>query len=132
MSQENVELVKRAFDAWNRGDVEWLAANADPDVEIKALTTALSGEPYRGPDGVRRWLAESYEAFEVIELGLEELREAGSRVLGFGNLHWRGGDSGIDMNLAVTWVFTFRHGKVLRMEMFADRAEALQAAGLRE
>lgn len=132
MARNSVELVTQAFDAWNRGDLEWLVANADPEVEIKALTSALRGEPYRGADGVRQWFADSYEAFEVVELRLDELREAEDCVLGFGNLHWRGADSGIDMHRPVTWVLTIREGRVLRMEMFADRAEALEAAGVSE
>jgi ketosteroid isomerase-like protein len=56
MSQENVELLHRAYDAFNRRDLDALLALCDPDVEFISYTMQVErGDPYRGHDGVRSW-----------------------------------------------------------------------------
>lgn len=131
MSHDNVELIQHAFAAWNRGDVEWLVANADPEIEITSLTSEVRGEPYRGHDGVRQWFADTHDAFAVVEPRPEDLRAIGDFVVVSGIIRWQGKDSGIEMvNQAVAWVWTLRDAKVLRGEIFTDRDQALQAVGL--
>jgi ketosteroid isomerase-like protein len=132
MSEENVELAKEMFEVWNRGDVEWLIAHTDAEVEIKSATLGLDHGSYRGHAGVRAWFADAHEPFEVAEPRIEEIRDLGDSVLAFGVLHWRGKESRIEMDEAYGWLWIFREGKILRMESFNDRAKALEAAGLSE
>jgi ketosteroid isomerase-like protein len=53
MSQENVDMVQRAFEAWNRGDIEGNLAHLSSDVEGVPVGAALEGKVYRGHDEVR-------------------------------------------------------------------------------
>jgi uncharacterized protein len=128
MSQENVEIVRRCFEAWARGDhaaaLEFLA----PDVVWKV---AQEG-PANGPDAVQsvwqRWEAD----WDVLEEIPEEFIDAGDHVLVTVHHKGRGRGSGIEIAGRTFHVYTFRDGKIVRKLEVTDRSEALEAAGLRE
>jgi ketosteroid isomerase-like protein len=133
MSQENVELIREGFARWRAGDREFLLANAAPDVELYSRFGSLTGEPYRGHDGVRAWLAELRENFERFDVSLDELREAGDdRVVALGGISFRARGSGIDMDERLGWVFELRNGRVRRMLFYSSPSEALEAVGVWE
>jgi ketosteroid isomerase-like protein len=85
-----------------------------------------------GVDEVNRWLAEWVEGFDNWSLDIEEVVDAGHQVVSFirQRANPRHGGPEIEMRMAQVW--TFRDGRIARMEMYADRAEALEAAGLSE
>ena len=132
MSQENVEVVRRSLDAFQRGDFDAAMEALDPRIEYD-LTHFPDGKVYLGHDGVREafriWLGtwEDYrqEVAEVIDLGEDEvvvvLREFG-----------RGKGSGIEVERPTAGVWTLRDGKAVRIRFYAGKADALEAAGLRE
>jgi len=131
MSQENVEVVRRSLDAFQRGDYDAAIDALDPRIEYD-LTHFPDGKVYLGHDGVREafriWLGtwEDYrqEVDEVIDLGDEVLvvvREFG-----------RGKGSGIEVERPTAGVWTLRDGKAVRIRFYAGKAEALEAAGLSE
>ncbi len=128
MSQENVEIVRRCFDAWNRRDhvdvLEFLA----PDVVWKV---AQEGPAY-GPDAVRRvW--ERWEAdWETLEETPEEFIDAGDHVAVTVHYKGRGRGSGIEISDRYFHVYTFRDGKIVRKLETGERSEALEAVGLSE
>ena len=133
MSQENVELVRRAFDAINRRMVEEALEFIDPEGELhSAIVGGAEGNVYRGHDGFRRWFADSYESFEELQTELTELRDLGDRVIAFGHIHARGRESGLELDSPTGWVFTVRGGRVVKAEGFLSRTAALAAAGLSE
>ena len=80
MSQENVENVRRAIDAWNRGDLdEWLGCFA-PEAELHTTGRFADQGVYRGRAGLQRYWAEIREDVEVLSLSISDLRAIGDRV----------------------------------------------------
>jgi ketosteroid isomerase-like protein len=136
MSQENVELVRRIFEAANRGDFEGALAlmNAPPEFEFVqsgVLIPDLS-DVQRGPEGLRRVYETFLGAFDDIHLEVHELIDAGDRVFGSYTIRGRGTHSGAKTSWDVWNVWTVQDGRVVRWLGFGDRDAALQAAGLSE
>ncbi len=137
MSQENVEIARRAFDAFERTIAEgkpdlfeWL----DPEVEWLTLATLIEGTRHHGHDGVRQWIGDVKRDWAVWELSPEEFLDLGDDrvlVLGGWHAHGRHGGAAIDIQQAA-WLLEFRGGKVCRLETFTERSKAHEAAGLRE
>ena len=134
MSQENVDLVRRAFDAFNRGGRDARASEAvlAPDVvwEVALGVSDFDGV-YRGRAAVRRFWRTWVADFADLRLEIEELIDAGERVFCVIRPMGRGRRSGIQVTGGLTFpVFTVRDGLVVRYQLFADRQKALEAAGL--
>ena len=87
---------------------------------------------YEGVDGTGAFLSEWMDAWEDWELELEALHDAGDRVVALVHQRGRSKEGGMPVEMSFAQVFTFRDGKQARMEMYSDRNEALEAAGLRE
>jgi ketosteroid isomerase-like protein len=133
MSQENVEIVRAALEAFNRGDVDAVVADAAPDLEYVA-TGAIpgAGGVYRGPEGFRRFLETFWGEFADARTELHEFIDAGSRVLVSQTLRGRGKQSGVEANWPVWQLWTLRDGKIVRGRGYTSRQEAVDAAGLTE
>ena len=86
MSQENAETVERAFEAWNRGDIEAYVAHLCPDVEAVPVGAALEGKVCRGRDEVRAWWQTHSEVWETFLIFAAEFEEVGEELLVSG--HW--------------------------------------------
>ncbi len=133
MSQQNVDLVRRALEALERGDLEEMLSQIDSEAELhSAIVGGAEGNAYRGHEGFRRWYADSYESFEELTNEWSEFRDLGDRVLAFGRVQARGRESGVELQSPMGWVWTVRRGKLVKAEGFLSRAAALEAAGLRE
>jgi ketosteroid isomerase-like protein len=133
MSEENVKLSVLIDDAFNRGDKTAWLAKFDPDAEMVPARDWPESAPIRGAEAIwdfymevtGAWDEGSFEFGEVIDSGADKIvanirREA------------RGRASGAGVPFSYWSVGTYRNGKVVRVEWFADRADALEAAGLRE
>jgi hypothetical protein len=96
MSQENVELVRRMMDEWNRGEISEASIRSayHPDVEFLPLRAATEGT-YRGIAGIQKFVADTQEVFDRFEMRYD-LRDLGERVLAAGTIHVRARQSGID------------------------------------
>src|SRR5262245_4618114 len=135
MSHENVEALKRAFEAGNHRDIEGLLAEVHPEVEWHpAIAELREGEarPYRGHEGVREWFRDQNEAFAEVLLDYSEFRDFGERVVGIGRLRTRGKVSGVETESPVAWVVEFKEGKAIHAQAYLDPGDALEAAGLSE
>jgi ketosteroid isomerase-like protein len=136
MSRENVELVEAWAAAIPRAaddDVEELISYVDPEGELhSAIVGGAEANIYRGHDGFRRWVADSFESFEAVENEWSQFRDLDDRVLALGHVKARGRGSGMELESPMGWVFTIRRGKVAKAEGFLSRAEALEAVGLSE
>lgn len=130
MSGENVALVRRFIDAFNRSDVDSLAGYYDPDVELHEWPTAPGAQAYHGIDGVRQALDTWFEVWEWMRVEIVDLAEAGDRVLVTLDQRAKGRGSEVEVEIRSYNVYTFRDGKVMRMELFTEREPALEAAGL--
>jgi ketosteroid isomerase-like protein len=137
MSQENVELVRQGVARWRAGDyaalLDFLVSNSAPDLELYSRLAGFGGEPYRGHDGLRAWIADIQENFERFDPWLDEVRAVGDdRVVAVGGIRFRARESGIDMSERLGWVYEFRNGLLRRMMFYGSPSEALEAAGLRD
>ena len=131
MSQENVEIVKAALDAINRGDWDALFQDAPPGFELD-FSRALG--PYRGVyklDQARRFAEDFSATFESMRWEADQLIDAGEHVVLLGTLYFRGRD-GIETTVSAKRVWTIREGAFERFVMYQEREEALEAAGLSE
>jgi ketosteroid isomerase-like protein len=133
MSRENVEMARALHDAFNRGDTD-VINRLHADLEWEEDTAAFPGiEPlYRGPQGFAEWsrfISESWEEFRATP---SELIDAGDDVVIATEVEARGAGSGMDVNMRVHQVWTFREGKLTRRRYFLNRDDDLEAAGLRE
>ena len=131
MSQENIEIVRRAYAVLAEQGVEAVLAFADPQFE-GTTPASLATEPdtYRGHEGVRRWFGSFGDAMEGIYLEGQEFTAAGDKVLVDTVLHARGRTTGIDAVQRAFVVWTLRDGLVTRADTFAERGQALEAAGI--
>jgi ketosteroid isomerase-like protein len=138
MSQENVEIVRRVFDAVANRDSASILALYDPDVVIDFSDGTLAdrigqGGTYRGHDGLRAFDQELRDAFDDFETNCEELIEAGPRVLSVSRYRARGRRSGLEIDGPLQFgIWTIRNGTIIRVDWFDEREEAFEAAGLSE
>ena len=131
MSQENVDLTYRAFDAFNRRDLEASLLLTDDDVEGVPRAARMEGS-YHGHEGVRRWWNDLLSAIPDFTIEVGEVRDVGD--LTVATLHLRGHGAGSDVPLdeTVWYVGRWRRGKCVWWRTFETRAEALEAVGLSE
>jgi ketosteroid isomerase-like protein len=134
MSEENVETVRNAFEAFNRGDQERMAALVDPEVEFHGTVGGLEeGRVARGqPEIDETFEAEDLEAWEERRLEPEDFIDAGDSVVVLVHEYRRGRGSGVELESDTAIVFGLRDGRVVRIQGYMNRAEALEAAGLAE
>ena len=136
MSQENVEIVRRGFEAFNRGGADSRASEAmlAPYIvwEVAIGVSDFDGV-YRGRDEVRRFWRTFMAELEDMHIEVEKLVDCGERVFCVAHPVGRGRHSGaLAAGGTLYSVFTLRDGLVVRYQLFADRDQALEAAGLRE
>jgi ketosteroid isomerase-like protein len=131
MPHENVELVRRGMEAWNREDLDALMALSDPDVEFASIFAGMEGRTYRGYDGLREYFDDMRDTWSEFHRDIEEMFDAGDdQVVVFFHLRGTARASGVSVDEDVTTVFRLRNGQLYRMVVFRDRDEALKAAGL--
>lgn len=137
MSQENVNIIRRMYDAWMAGDLETVFATYDPQIRLNPDPEAWwvgMDEDYLGHDGMRRYMAGVYEAFTDYRPEVERIIDAGDgRVLTLAVEHGTGRGSGAEVQSAKTaHLWTLQHGKAVRLDLFLDRERALEAVGMSE
>ena len=132
MSRENVDVVRRNFEAGRRGDWEAFLRDVDPTVEFVELP-AFGTRTYNGHEGVLnalRWWPSQWDEFETELLQVIDIDD--EHVVSLIRNNGRGKTSGVEVTEEVAFLSTFRDRKVARVEMFRSVAEALEAAGLSE
>jgi ketosteroid isomerase-like protein len=133
MSEENVQVVRRMYDAFERGDFDSALAHFDPNIEWDEPPDNPGARKWHGRNGVERALATWMGAFEDYRYELRELIDCGDdMVLLAAWQSGRGKASGVQVSEENFCVFTVRDGKIVRQQMFRHPDEALEAAGLQE
>jgi ketosteroid isomerase-like protein len=130
MAEDNTELFRRGAEIFSRGDVEAALELVDEEVEFYALRSATEGV-YRGHDGIRAFLADTRESFDVFNGTYDDVRDlGGGRVVALGSIRIRGRESGVDTEVPSAIVATFQDGRMTAFRDYGDRDAALSAAGL--
>ena len=133
MSQQNLELVRSVYEGWASNDPRTFEL-LDPAIEVhpdpRSAWPGIEAE-YRGHDGVRRYLASIYDAFDEYRAEAQKLLEAGDCVVTLAIERGRGKQSGAPVQIRHTaHVWTIRDGMAVRLEVNWDRDDALRALGL--
>jgi len=133
VSQENVEITRRANDAFNRRDVDAFMECVTSDIEFTAaMSGTVAGGSLSGREGIEALFADIRDTWEDHRMVIEVIRDLGDRVVGLGRLEGRGRGSGVSVDVPLAIVSDFRDGKVWRSRTYLDHGEALRAAGLEE
>jgi len=130
---ENERRVRESLRAMERGDVEWIAAQAHPDVEFVNPPYALEPGTRLGIEGVRTAFRNMLDAFEELRFESERVVDLGDRVIALGMWTGRGKGSRYRFDpLPYAFLITLRDGQLIRYEWFNEHAEALAAAGIEQ
>ena len=128
MSRENVEVVRRAFEFFERGELPF--AVADPQIRIDNIPQSPNPGPYHGHEGLRRWAEEIAEAFPGLRMEIEELVDVGDdRVIAVVRTF---GHELIDQMPSWAIVHWVRDDLIVRTAGYLRKEEALEAVGLRK
>ena len=130
MSQENVELVRRGFEAWNAGDMETLRdVFCHPDMILRNPEGWPEPGPFVGREAVLRQWKQQRETWDADSLeATSDFIDAADRVVV--RFIWHGAGHGPESNLELTAVYTIRDARVHYQEYFWDHADALETLGL--
>jgi ketosteroid isomerase-like protein len=133
MSQENVEIVRRAYVAYAEGRIDDVVAGLDAHVEMFGAVGGLEeGEVKRGRDAVARELALDTSVWAERRYDVQRFVEAGDRVVALVHEHRVGRGSGVEIGADIALIYSFSGSKVSRIEPYLSQADALEAAGLSE
>jgi ketosteroid isomerase-like protein len=132
MSQAHVETVRLAYQHLNRGDVEALIDLCDEDFRMDMSDRVFNPDTYAGSDGIQRFYEGVFNVWESYRWDVEETRVAGNAVVALLFCHAQGREGGVRVDWRVAWVWNFREGRPVSARFYRDRAQALEAVGLRE
>jgi ketosteroid isomerase-like protein len=130
MSQENLELVRRGYEAYNRGDLDGAVSDFAPDCRYTAAGTIPDRTGvFHGRDGYKKFIGWLRSEFDDAQADIDDLIDAGDTVVIGSTLRGRGKQSGAEAKFTFWQVWTIQGGKFVRGQGFATREEALEAAG---
>jgi ketosteroid isomerase-like protein len=133
MSQENLERLRAVYDhAARTGELPGEPLHPEFVWDMTTFQGAILTGTYEGVDGANAFLAEWLEGFEGWSVEIEEAFDAGDQAVMVVRHEGKARHGGPDVEMRFAQVWTFRDGLAVRAEMYADRNEALEAAGLRE
>ena len=132
MSQENVEVVRRMNAAFNSGDLDAAFDFYDPAAVWHSRTDEPDTGAYHGREAIREMADMWRGMFDDFQIHLDDCVEAQGCVVTCGWVAGRGRDSGAEVRDAYAWVIRLHAGKLTEIWEYRDRAEALEAVGLRE
>jgi uncharacterized protein len=130
VASENVELVKRGYEAFNRGDLDAAFALLDPEIEWITDDRVPFAGTYRGHAELRGLIRDQQEVFGEITWEPLELFDAGDQIVVFVRQRARGHASGAEIEITVGHLWTIRDARAVRWQGFPEREKALEAAGL--
>jgi ketosteroid isomerase-like protein len=135
MSRENVQVVERAWEAWRRGDLDAVLSFYTPDAEFDfgRFEGWVEAEVLRGTSEIRGFLSDWRGSVDSHDPVMETVLDAeDDRVLGLVRERGRGHGSSAELELQVAHLYTLSNGLITRLDLYSDRAEALEAVGLSE
>ena len=130
MSSRNVEIVRRLYREFNAGALDSILEGANPDVEFDASERLPDEDVIRGRDAYRRFFERTFDTWERFAVEVDELLDAGDAVVALVRLSGVGRSSQVSVEESTAHVFWLKDDRPYRVKVFADRDDALRAAGL--
>jgi ketosteroid isomerase-like protein len=130
--KENVELVRRTYEAAYQGDYDALVSYFHPEIEFHAYPRSPGVGVYHGKQALREYIENVWEHFERARIEVEELLDAGDQVVAVTTLHVVPKRGQQEMTFQIVEVFTIRDGFLAERRSYSTRDEALEAVGLSE
>jgi ketosteroid isomerase-like protein len=129
-SPDHIEAFLRGVDAINRGDVTAVLETVDEDTVFEPLRAQTEGA-FVGPEGMRRFLADTAETFDLFKALYPDVRDLGDeRLVAIGTIRMRGRGSGLEDDVPSAAIVEFRNGLLVHYKDYGDARLALQVAGL--
>jgi ketosteroid isomerase-like protein len=134
LSKQNVELHRRALEAFNSRDVEAFVAYIDPSAEYHPVLAAVSGVTiYHGHEGVRTWFRDFEDVWgKEVHVEPQAYFDLGEQTLLFYVLRARGRQSGAEVTMRFTQVARWRDNLMVYSKVYTQREEALRELGVSE
>ena len=133
MSEENVEIVRRSFQAWNSRDPVEIARFYKEDMKWQSAMADVFGETIGGHEAIKQEMARWDKEWSATRFEIDELIDLDdTRVLSLHRVIATGRGSGVKVVRTLSGVYELHDGKIVKMRIYLDRAEALEAAGLSE
>ena len=130
MSEKNVEIVRRATEAYSRGDLDEALASWSANAVLDwSNSRGLEAAVVRGRDEIRAYMEQFLEAFEEVRIELEDVFEADEGVVIVENLAYFRGRDGIEVTARSAWVITLQNGCQTSLTLYQSKADALKATG---
>ena len=126
MPSEDIEIVRRAHEALNTGDMGALVALCDEGFRLDMSDRVFNPVVYEGHDGIRRFYSEVRDVWESYVWEPEQLIEAGPDVVALLRSTGRGRGSGVEVERDTAMVWRVRTGRATAVRFFRDRDEALK------
>jgi ketosteroid isomerase-like protein len=129
---EDVELVKSAFETWNRGEIDAFVNYTSEDV----AWLEVSGRPEggatdrHGRERLREGLKSLFDAWESYRIDAERIEEAGDRIVAIVREVGKGRASGVEVDGRWGYLITVKNSEMVRIEAYRDAGQALRVAGL--
>jgi ketosteroid isomerase-like protein len=131
-SRTNIEVVRKAIDAFNECDLDAALALVDSQAELDwSRSLGVEAGVYRGYDACRRFWTNLIDTFERVTVDVAELIDAGDHVVAPNRARMWGRD-GIEVAARSVLVVTFRDGRIVRWTLYQEKPDALEAPGLGE
>jgi ketosteroid isomerase-like protein len=131
MSRESVERAHRAYEAFNRRDLDAFLALVDPDVDFTTRFVERGGS-YHGHEGVRTWWDDLLRVFPDFRVEVVDVRDAADVTINALRVRGHGLDSATPFEESIWQVAEWRNAKVVSWRTYGSEAAALEAAGLSE
>jgi ketosteroid isomerase-like protein len=133
MSQENVEIVRRGTDAYNRRDLDGILENWASDAVLDwSNSRGFDAGVFRGHDEIREHWRRLLAAFDEVRIELIDPIEVEDGLLIVDNVGYLRGRDGIEVQTRSAWLITIRDGKTTSFTLYQTKEDALEAAGLSE
>ena len=126
----HIEAFLRGVDAINRVDVAAVLEVVHEETVFEPLRSGTEGA-FVGPEGMRRFLADTADTFDLFKASYTDVRDLGEgRLLAIGTIRMRGRGSGVESDVPSAAIVEFQDGLMARYKDYGDARVALQMAGL--
>ena len=132
MTQENIDTLRRGYEAFARRDLDAALEMMDPQIEAHDAPETPDATVHYGRAAVRRDWEQMFALFEDFTIDIEEVFDGDEELVVFLRLSGRGRESGAEVDATMAHVWTIREGLAIRLRQYLDRTEAFEAAGLSE